>query len=58
MIAHGSADPVISVEFARSARDELQAAGLRVTYRETPMPHTIDPRVIPDLQGWLAERVR
>ncbi len=58
MIAHGSADPVISVEFARSARDELQAAGLRVTYRETPMPHTIDPRVVPDLQGWLAERVR
>jgi phospholipase/carboxylesterase len=58
MIAHGAADPVISVEFARAARDELQAAGLEVTYRETPMPHTIDPRVIPELQGWLAERVR
>jgi phospholipase/carboxylesterase len=58
MIAHGSADPVISVEFARAARDELQAAGLQVTYRETPMPHTIDPRVIPELQDWLADRVR
>jgi phospholipase/carboxylesterase len=58
MIAHGSADPVISVEFARAARDELQAAGLRVSYRETPMPHTIDPRVIPELQTWLAERAR
>ena len=58
MIAHGSADPVISVGFARAARDELQAAGLQVTYRETPMPHTIDPRVIPELQGWLAERAR
>ena len=58
MIAHGSADTFISVDFARAARQELEAAGLQVTYRESPMPHTIDPRVIPDLQGWLAERAR
>ncbi len=57
MIAHGSADPVISVDFARAARAELEAAGLRVTYRESPVGHTIDPRGIPELQGWLAERV-
>jgi phospholipase/carboxylesterase len=56
-IAHGSADPVISVDFARAARAELEAAGLRVTYRESPVGHTIDPRGIPELQGWLAERV-
>ena len=56
-IAHGSMDPVISVEFARSARDTLQAAGADVLYRESPMAHTIDPRVIPDLQAWVQDRV-
>jgi phospholipase/carboxylesterase len=56
-IAHGSMDPVISVEFARSARDQLEAAGADVLYRESPMSHTIDPRVIPDLQAWVQDRV-
>jgi phospholipase/carboxylesterase len=57
-IAHGAADPVISVDFARAARAQLEPAGLQVTYRESPVGHTIDPRGIPELQGWLAERVR
>jgi phospholipase/carboxylesterase len=56
-IAHGSLDPVISVEFARAARDTLQGAGADVLYRESQMPHTIDPRVVPDLQAWVAARV-
>jgi phospholipase/carboxylesterase len=56
-IAHGSLDPVISVDFARSARDRLSAAGADVLYRESPMQHTIDPRVVPDLQAWVRERV-
>jgi phospholipase/carboxylesterase len=53
-IAHGSLDPVISVQFARQARDRLEAAGLDVTYHESAMAHSIDPRVIPDLQRWVA----
>jgi phospholipase/carboxylesterase len=53
--AHGSQDPVISVDFARQARDTLTAGGLEVTYHETPMPHTIDPRLLPELQRWLAD---
>lgn len=52
-IAHGSLDPVISVEFAQQARERLTAAGADVLYRESPMGHTIDPRVIPDLSAWL-----
>jgi phospholipase/carboxylesterase len=56
-IAHGAMDPVISVEFGRAARDRLTAAGADVLYRESPMPHTIDPRVIPDLQSWVQDRV-
>ena len=53
--AHGSLDPVIPVDFAHEARDRLVAAGADVLYRETPMAHTIDPRVIPDLSAWLTK---
>ena len=56
-IAHGSMDPVIAVDFGRAARDRLGAAGADVLYRESPMAHTIDPRVVPDLQAWVRERV-
>jgi phospholipase/carboxylesterase len=57
MITHGSLDPVISAEFAQEARDTLTGAGLDVTYRETPMAHTIDPRVLPDVQRWLRQTI-
>jgi phospholipase/carboxylesterase len=57
-IGHGTHDPVISVDFGRDARDRLAAAGARVTYRESPMPHTIDPGFIHDLQQvWLPETI-
>jgi phospholipase/carboxylesterase len=56
-IAHGSLDPVISVEFARDAKRRLEAAGADVLYRESQMAHTIDPRVIPELQAWVRDRV-
>ena len=56
-IAHGALDPVISVDFARAAREQLEAAGADVLYRESQMPHTIDPRVVPDLQAWVRDRV-
>jgi phospholipase/carboxylesterase len=56
-IAHGSLDPVISVQFGQDARDRLQAAGADVLYRESQMAHTIDPRVIPELQRWVQDRV-
>jgi len=42
-IGHGTYDPVISVEFARAARDRLVAAGADVVYREYPLAHAIDP---------------
>jgi phospholipase/carboxylesterase len=55
-IGHGTEDPVISVEFGRDARDRLLDAGADVTYRESPMAHTIDPGFLRDLQQvWLPE---
>lgn len=55
-IYHGAMDPIIDVAFARDAAARLREAGADVEYHETPMPHTIDPRVIPDAQRWLAAR--
>ena len=53
-IGHGTHDPVISVEFGRDARERLTAAGADVTYRESPMSHTIDPQFLRELQEtWL-----
>ena len=52
-IGHGTLDPVISVDFGRDARERLSAAGADVTYRESPMPHTIDPAFLGELQAWV-----
>ena len=52
-IGHGSEDPVISVEFGRQARDVLASAGAEVTYRESPMGHTIDPAFLRELPDWI-----
>jgi phospholipase/carboxylesterase len=55
-IGHGTHDPIISVDFGREARDRLTEAGADVTYRESPMPHTIDPGFLDDLRGWVSDR--
>jgi len=52
-IGHGTADQVIGVEWGRQARDRLEAAGAAVTYRESPMGHTVDPGFMQELAGWL-----
>jgi phospholipase/carboxylesterase len=56
-IAHGSLDPVISVSFGREARDALTAAGADVLWHESPVPHTIDPAVLPLLRDLIADAV-
>jgi len=53
-IAHGTHDPVISVDYGREARDRLQEAGADVTYRESPIGHAIEPAVLRELPDWLS----
>src|ERR1700742_81536 len=53
-IGHGTLDPVISVEFGRDARRRLEEAGAEVTYRESPMGHSIDPAFLRQLSDWVA----
>ena len=56
-IAHGSLDPVIPVEFGREAAEALTAAGAAVLWRETPVPHTVDARVIPALRDFVGDAI-
>ena len=55
-IGHGTHDPIIPVEFGHEARERLEQAGADVTYRESPMPHTIDPAYLDELRGWVSAR--
>jgi len=54
-IGHGTLDPVISVTWARLARALLEEAGVPVLYRESPLPHAIDPTFLRELRLWLPE---
>ena len=57
LVTHGSLDPVIAVEFGRDAAHTLSSGGLDVRLLESPMGHTIDPRLIPELAAWLQARM-
>jgi len=53
-IAHGTYDDVIPVQFGRNALQRMEPTGADVLYREYPLPHTIDPRFLPELRDFVA----
>ncbi len=52
-IAHGCADPIMEIDFARRARELLEGGGLEVEYRESDVGHQIDPSYLPAAAQWL-----
>ena len=56
-IAHGRQDPVMSIEFARTARSTLEGAGFEVEYHESDAAHFIDPDHVPSAVRWVADRL-
>ena len=54
-IGHGAADPIIGVEFARDARERLEAAGADVTYGSTPAGTTWTRASSRGLADWLTD---
>jgi phospholipase/carboxylesterase len=56
-IAHGRADAVIDVGFAREANQLLQDGGVEVSYHESDAGHHIDPRQIPLAGAWLKDTI-
>lgn len=55
LIHHGRADPIISVELGRAARDRLEAGGLAVDYVESDAPHALPPQVVSRAAGTIHE---
>jgi len=56
-IAHGRNDPVMAIDFARRARELLEAGGLPVSYHESDAGHHIDPAHVPAIVDWLRQTV-
>jgi phospholipase/carboxylesterase len=56
-IAHGRADPIMDVEFARTARRQLEDSGMEVDYYESDVGHTIDPATIRPATDWLRRAI-
>jgi phospholipase/carboxylesterase len=52
-IGHGTYDPIIEVGWGRTAKEKLEEAGAAVSYRESPMPHSIDPEWVHELRGFV-----
>jgi phospholipase/carboxylesterase len=53
-IAHGRNDPIMGIDFARSARELLVSGGLDVEYHESDVAHSIDPAHLRAGAAWLA----
>lgn len=51
--AHGRADGVIPIARAVATRDALVAAGHSVEWHDYPMPHSVCPDEIVDINRWL-----
>jgi len=53
-VVHGALDPVIPSAYGKETAVMLRGAGADVTWFESPVPHTIDPRALPELQTLVA----
>jgi len=53
LIAHGTDDPIISVDYARRARELLSSSSARALVREYPIGHTISEESLADCVSWM-----
>jgi phospholipase/carboxylesterase len=52
-MAHGTMDPMVSLDQAEDSRDLLRANGYAVTWLTYPMPHSVCEAEVADLRQWL-----
>jgi len=57
LVHHGTQDPTIEVERARSSIERLRELKVPVTFKEYEMGHEIRPRSLADLSAWLEKNV-
>lgn len=54
LLQHGSADPLIAVDFGRRAARTLAGAGVPLVYHEYPMGHQVAVESMADASAWLS----
>jgi len=54
-LAHGTHDDVVVPARGLAARDQLQALGYAVQWHDYPMPHSVCPQEIADINAWLLQ---
>jgi phospholipase/carboxylesterase len=57
LVQHGTEDPTIEIDRARSSVETLRQLKLPLTYREYEMGHEIRPQSLMDLSNWFDEKV-
>ncbi|HEV8701592.1 MAG TPA: alpha/beta fold hydrolase [Candidatus Polarisedimenticolia bacterium] len=56
--AHGTDDPLITLERGEGTRDRLLALGCAVTWTTYPMAHAVCPEEVADISVWLRGRLQ
>ena len=56
-LAHGTQDPVVAPVRGTASRDALRALGYPVEWHDYPMPHSVCPQEIADLNAWLLQQL-
>ncbi|MBU1426740.1 MAG: alpha/beta hydrolase [Gammaproteobacteria bacterium] len=56
-MAHGQIDPVIPYAFGRASCEELLRQGYPLDWHDYPMPHSVCPEEIRDIEQWLTQRL-
>jgi phospholipase/carboxylesterase len=57
MVAHGQADTVITVDWARRARETLERQRVELTYREHGEGHFIPAATLAEVTAWLTQQL-
>jgi len=52
-MAHGTADPVVRLQWGQASRDLLAAAGYRIEWHTYPMPHSLCLEEVAAIGAWL-----
>ena len=54
-LAHGSMDPVVTINRAEASRDKLQSLGYQVSWHTYPMPHSVCAQEVFDIANYLRQ---
>ena len=52
-MAHGTFDPMVSMQWGRATAETLAQAGFDVEWHDYPMAHAVCPQEIVDIRDWL-----